>query len=86
MADVKFELNLPGLNELMKSPEMQAVLDSAGERVASIAGSEYEATPRTGRWIGFSNVYPISAKGAKDNYENNTLVKALSSSGLSMEK
>jgi hypothetical protein len=86
MADVKFELNLPGLNELMKSPEMQAVLDSAGAQVASIAGSEYEATPRTGRWIGFSNIYPISKEGAKDNAENNTLIKALSASGLRMSK
>lgn len=86
MADVEFKLNLQELNELMKSPEMQAALDTAGEQVASIAGPEFEATPRTGRWIGFSNVYPISKAGAKDNYENNTLVKALSASGLSMEK
>lgn len=86
MADVKFELNLPGLNELMKSPEMQAVLDSAGAQVASIAGSDYAANPNTGRWIGFSNVYPNSKRAAHENFKDNTLIKALSASGLRMSK
>lgn len=86
MADVKFELNLPGLNELMKSPEMQAVLDSAGAQVASIAGSDYAASPNTGRWIGFSNVYPNSKRAAHENFKDNTLIKALSASGLRMSK
>lgn len=86
MADIKFELNLPGLNELMKSPEMQAALDDAGAQVASIAGSEYAASPKTGKWIGFSNVYPNSKKAAHENFTENTLIKALSASGLRMSK
>lgn len=86
MADVKFELNLPGLNELMKSPEMQAALDNAGEHVARVAGSDYAASPKTGRYIGFSNVYPNSARAAHENYTQNTLIKALSASGLRMSK
>ena len=86
MADVKFELNLPGLNELMKSPAMQAVLDEAGESVASIAGSDYAASPKTGRWIGFSNVYPNSKRAAHENFKDNTLIKALSASGLRLSK
>jgi len=86
MGDIKFELNLPGLNELMKSPEMQSALDAAGEYVASVAGTDYAASPKTGRWIGFSNVYPNSKKAAHENYVDNTLIKALTASGLSMEK
>lgn len=86
MADVKFELNLQGLNELMKSPEMQAALDSAGAVVSNMAGSEYASSPKTGRWIGFCNVYPNSKKAAHENFVDNTLIKALSASGLSMEK
>lgn len=86
MGDVKFELNLPGLNELMKSAEMQAVLDSAGASVASAAGSDYAASPKTGNWIGFSNVYPNSARAAHENFKDNTLIKALSTSGLRMSK
>ena len=86
MANIKFELNLPGLNELMKSPEMQAALDEAGAQVARMAGPDYEASPKTGRWIGFSNVYPNSKRAAHENYVDNTLIKALSASGLRMSK
>lgn len=82
----KFELNLPGLNELMKSPEMQAALDEAGEQVAKMAGSDYAASPKTGHYIGFSNVYPNSKRAAHENYTQNTLIKALSASGLRMSK
>ena len=84
--DVKFKLNLPGLNELMKSAEMQAVLDAAGDAVANAAGPGYTTTGRTGQFIGFSNVYPEDQKAAKDNYENNTLLKALGSVGLRQSK
>lgn len=86
MGKVKFELNLPGLNELMKSPEIQECLDAAGERVQQAAGDGYETSARTGRYIGFCNVYPGDAKAAKDNAQNNTLIKALSTAGLRMSK
>lgn len=86
MGNVKFELNLPGLNELMKSAEMQAVLDDAGAQVAMAAGPDYTTDPKTGRWIGFCNVYPASKRAAHENYTQNTLLKALSASGLRMSK
>ena len=86
MGNVKFELNLPGLNELMKSPAMQAALDEAGAQVASTAGGDYAASPKTGRFIGFSNVYPNSKQAAHENFKDNTLIKALSASGLRMSK
>lgn len=79
-----FELNLPGLNELMKSPEMQAVLTQAGSAVASAAGGDYGVRTHVASFVAIANVYPDSAKAAKDNFENNTLVKALGAAGLSM--
>jgi hypothetical protein len=79
-----FELNLPGLNELMKSPEMQAVLTQAGNAVASAAGGDYGVRTHVASFVAIANVYPDSAKAAKDNFENNTLVKALGAAGLSM--
>ena len=85
-SDVAFKLNLQGLNELMKSAEMQAVLDEAGRAVANVAGDGYTTTGRTGQYIGFSNVYPEDKQAAKDNYENNTLLKALGSVGLRQTK
>jgi len=86
MGDVRFELNLKGLNELMKSSEIQAVLDKAGEQVANAAGSDYASSGNTGRFIGFSNIYPDSKRAAHENYTQNTLLKALQSSGLRMSK
>lgn len=84
--DVKFKLNLPGLNELMKSSEMQSALLDAGRAVAGSAGSDYAAEVHTANWIAISNVYPDSKKAANDNFRHNTLLKALGSVGLSMGK
>lgn len=86
MANVKFELDLKGLNEVMKSSEMQSALMEAGQAVASAAGSDYEAEVHTASFVAISNVYPASKDAAKDNYENNTLLKAAQSVGLGMEK
>lgn len=79
-----FELNLPGLNELMKSAEMQAVLTQAGNAVASAAGGDYGVRTHVASFVAIANVYPNSAKAAKDNFENNTLVKSIGAAGLSM--
>lgn len=84
--NVKFELNLPGLNELMKSKEMQNVLLDAGNAVARSAGSDYEAEVHTASFIAISNVYPNSRKAAKENFEQNTLLKAVGSVGLRTSK
>ena len=83
MSKVEFKLNLPGLNELMKSPEMQACLQEAGDAVAQLAGEEYGVRVHDATFVSIANVYPETEKAAKENYENNTLVKALWSVGLS---
>ena len=86
MGDVKFELNLQGLNELMKSAPMQSALLEAGNAVASAAGGDYAAEVHTASFIAISNVYPNSKAAAKENYDDNTLLKAAGAVGLSMEK
>lgn len=74
---VKFELNLQGLNELMKSEEMQKVLDDAAIEIQNRAGSDYAHRTHVASFVAISNVYPDSKEAAKDNYENNTLLKAM---------
>ena len=86
MAKVKFELNLKGLNELMKSGEMQGCLQSAGAAVANSAGGDYGVRVHQASFVAICNVYPDSKRAAKDNYENNTLLKAVGSAGLSTAK
>lgn len=83
---VKFELNLQGLNELMKSSEMQSVLQTAGNAVAKSAGKDYAARVHTASFVAIANVYPNSKDAAKENSEGNTLIKGLRSAGLSTKK
>ena len=86
MAKVEFELDINGLRELMKGPEMQGALEDAGNAVASAAGGDYGVRVHVASYVAIANVYPDSKEAAKDNYENNTLLKALGSAGLSMRK
>lgn len=86
MADVKFELNLPGLNELMKSSEMESALLEAGEAVANAAGADYSASVHQASFVAICNVYPNSEKAANENYEQNTIEKAVGMVGLERTK
>lgn len=83
---VDFQLNINGLNELMKSDEMQAVLAEAGQAVANSAGSEFDSSVHTASFVSIANVYPNSKKAARQNFKENTLLKAISSVGLPMTK
>lgn len=86
MNKVKFELNMPGLNEIMKSGEMQNFLLRAGQAVAQNAGTDYEAEVHQADFVAISNVYPTTFKSRSDNIRNNTLLKAVGSAGLPMHK
>ena len=83
MAKAEFKLNLPGLNELMKSPEMQAHLAKAGEAVARAAGADYDHQTYVINWVAVENIFPASEAAAHENFEENTLLKALGAAGLS---
>lgn len=82
MSKANFELNLPGLNQLMKGPEMQAILQEKGNEVASRAKSmcpkgEYETRTVTGRFIAATFVSAENWAAINDGFEHNTLNKAL---------
>ena len=64
-----------------------SALKSAADAVAANAGDGYEAEdPRSINWIGIVNVYPATKEAGHDNYQNNTLLKAVSAVGLPMTK
>lgn len=84
--NVRIELNLRGLNELMKGPEMQDHLQTAGEAVAQAAGSEYGVRVHVADFVAIANVYPDSEEAAKENFETNRLLEAVSSVGLPLHK
>ena len=83
---VEIKLNLPGINNVMKSDGIQGVINSCGTAVANNSGSEYAAEVNVGRWLAFCNVFPNSKDAAHDNFKNNSLLKALNSSGLKLTK
>ena len=87
---IEFKLNIEGLRELMKSPEMGAVISEATDTVLNAAvgmGADgYSSLVKTADYVTLGKVFPTDAASAKDNYENNTLVKALGSAGLKMGK
>lgn len=72
-----FKLNLKGLNELMKSGEMQSVLNKAASSIQGSAGAGYEieaAHPIS--FIAIASVRAADFKARLDNSKNNTLLKA----------
>lgn len=86
MASKVFTLNKSGLIELMKSGGMQATLNTAGQSVANTAsgmsGGSYGVRVHEATFVAIANVYPTSAKSARDNYNHNTLLKALNSTHI----
>ena len=83
---VKFELNLQGLNELMKSPEMCSQLEAAGNAVAAAAGPGFGSRVHKASFVAIANVYPETREAAQKNFKENSLLKGLGSAGLSMTK
>ena len=89
---VKFVLNKQGVIQLFTSPEVVSWLQDVGDSVADMAtgmlhnGGEYGARSHLADRTAIVNVYPASEEAAQDNYENNTLLKALGSSGLPSSK
>jgi len=91
LSKVKIELNLAGVNELMKSGPIQEALQEAGEAVAKSAagmagGEPYAVRTHLASWVAIANVYPDSRKAAKANYEDNVLLKGVGDAGLPTKK
>lgn len=91
MADVEFTLNLRGLNELMKSSEMQAVLNEAAEQMLGLAQSNASPNIKNAaegyaiepahpiRFLAVAGVKAINFEARLDNSKHNTLEKAKAS-------
>lgn len=81
MSKFRFVLNKAGVSELMKSGEMQSILETAGAQKASQAGSGYESEVHVFKKRAVAHLYPGDFESAHDNYENNTLVKVIGGGG-----
>jgi len=86
LSKTKIEINLPGINALMKSAEIQAAVDAAGAAVAKAAGTDYGSSTHLASFVAICNVWPDSREAAMENNRNNTLVKAVDAVGLPKTK
>lgn len=77
MSNFELKLNDDGIRALLKGPEMQAILGDIGRQRASSAGAGYESTVHVFQKRAVVNIYPTTYESAKDNYENNTLIKVV---------
>lgn len=64
------------MRELLRSAEAQSVVESYARDVQSRAGDGYEVSTYTGRNRVNASVYAATVEARRDNYENNTLLKA----------
>ena len=77
MSNFKFELNRNGVIELLKSQEMLDICKEYADNVQAKAGVGYEVTTYVGSKRVNASVHAETYEALKDNYDNNTLLKAL---------
>ena len=78
MADrLRVELNRAGVGALLKSPELEALLRERAGEIAGRCGAGYETdTAHMGTRV-IASVYTGTEDAARDNAENNTILRAL---------
>ena len=86
MANVKVVLNLKGINELMKSKEIQGALHEAGQAVAQVAGEGYESSTHLASFVAIENVYAATEDAYFHELKHNELLKAAGAVGLYFDK
>lgn len=83
MNKVEFELDIEGLQELMKSSEMQQILNETATSVADKArmqtgNEDFGHDVRVASYVAIGTVFPQSEAAARASYQDNVLEKSLS--------
>ena len=78
MSKVRFKLNRAGVRELMQSPEAMGVVTEYANGILSRcpSGLGYEVSSMVGATRVNASVFAATPDARRDNYENNTLLKA----------
>lgn len=77
MSKVDVKLNDDGIQALLKSAEMQSILSNLAREKAAAAGPGYGSEVHVFSKRAVAHVFPASKEAAKDNYQNNTLIKVV---------
>lgn len=78
MSNVKVELNSAGIREMLRSPEMQALLGEKAAEIAGRCGDGYESDVHMTPGRAIASVFTATPEAAKDNSANNTILRNLS--------
>lgn len=77
MSNVRIKLDSAGIQSLLKSSEIGAVVDEITDTVKNRCGDGYETANRPGRRRYIGEVIAATYRARRDNSKNNTLLKAL---------
>lgn len=77
MAKMKFKLNSDGVRELLKSQEMQSVLNEKATRIKNRCGEGYTQDVYVGKNRANAMVKAGTYQAKRDNLKNNTILKAV---------
>lgn len=81
MSKVKFKLNRGGVRQLLRSSEAKAICEEYANAIQTRAGEGYEVTSMVGTNRANASVYAATVEARRDNYKNNTLLKARGGGG-----
>lgn len=75
----KFEIVLDsaGIQQMLKSSEMQSVLQEHAKRIQGNCGAEYESSVSVGKKRAYGRVETATEHAFFSNMHNNTLLKGL---------
>lgn len=77
MAKMKFKLNSGGVRELLKSQEMQSVLNEKATGIKNRCGEGYAQDVYVGKTRANAMVSATTYQAKADNLRNNTILKAV---------
>lgn len=73
----KVELNDSGVQELLKSPEMQSLLSEYAQRATQSLGSGYAFDTRVGKTRANADIHATTYKTTRDAIDNGSIYKAV---------
>lgn len=77
MNKTQVKLISAGVGDLLKSKEIQDILNKEATVIKKRCGPGYEQDSHVGKTRANAMIYPATRKAKRDNLKNNTLLKAV---------
>lgn len=77
MSKVRIEIDDNAIRSILKSAEMQKLVENEALQVVSRAGGTFDHATHVAETRVYASVYPTSYEDILENSKNNTLLKAL---------